>query len=70
MRDLIKYDWCISILAVSLSLFAPSAVHCRTALLLLCFLIVGIHASGISTGNLAFMRQLMHQSHLRKLSWL
>ena len=28
--------------------FAPSAVRCRTALLLLCFLIVGIHASGIS----------------------
>ena len=27
--------------------FAPSAVRCRTALLLLCFLIVGIHASGI-----------------------
>ena len=28
--------------------FAPSAVRCRTALLLLCFLIVGIHASRIS----------------------
>ena len=28
--------------------FAPSAVGCRTALLLLCFLIVGIYASGIS----------------------
>ena len=28
--------------------FAPSAVRCRTALLLLCFLIVGIHDSEIS----------------------
>ena len=28
--------------------FAPLAVRCRTALLLLSFLIVGIHASGIS----------------------
>ena len=28
--------------------FAPSAVRCHTALLLLCFLIVGIRASGIS----------------------
>ena len=28
--------------------FAPSAVRCRTAFLLLCLLIVGIHASGIS----------------------
>ena len=28
--------------------FAPSTVRCRTSLLLLCFLIVGIHASGIS----------------------
>ena len=26
----------------------PSAVRYRTALLLLCFLIVGVHASGIS----------------------
>ena len=26
----------------------PSAVRCRTVLLLLCFLIVGVHASGIS----------------------
>ena len=28
--------------------FAPSAVRCRTALLMLCLLIVGIHVSGIS----------------------
>ena len=26
----------------------PSAVRCRTVILFLCFLIVGIHASGIS----------------------
>ena len=39
-------DRCISILADPG--FAPSAVRCCTALLLLCFLIVGIHASGIS----------------------
>ena len=58
MHDLIKQlgcdwlvfnssDWCISILGVSLSDLLPrwSAV----ARLLLCFLIVGIHASGIST---------------------
>ena len=37
--------------AIRSSLFrcaVPSAVRCRTVLLLLCFLIVGIHASGIS----------------------
>ena len=57
MRDLIKHDallwlvvfqqlrWRISILADQW--FAPSAVRFRTALLLLCFWIVGIHASGI-----------------------
>ena len=28
--------------------FAPSAIRCRTALLLFCLLVLGIHASGIS----------------------
>ena len=46
-------NWCISILAVHSVIcshsdlftqwFAPSAVRCHTALLLLCFLIVSIH---------------------------
>ena len=57
MRDLIKHD---ALLCFSTALigafrsllftqwFAPSAVRCRTALLLLCFLMVGIYASGIS----------------------
>ena len=51
-------NWCISILAVHSVIcshsdlftqwFAPSAVRCHTALLLLYFLMVSIHASGIS----------------------
>ena len=60
MRDLIKHDallWLVVFQQLWLvhfdpccftQWFAPSAVRCRTALLLLCFLIVGIHASGIS----------------------
>ena len=60
MRDLIKHDallWLVSFQQLWLvhfdprcftQWFAPSAVRCRTALMLLCFLIVGIHASGIS----------------------
>ena len=60
MRDLIKQDALLWLVVFSTALtgafrsllftqwFAPSAVRCRTVLLLLCFLIVGIHASGIS----------------------
>ena len=60
MRDLIKHDALLWLVVFSTALigafrsllftqwFTPSAVRCRTALLLLCFLIVGIHASGIS----------------------
>ena len=60
MRDLIKHDALLWLVVFSTALigafrsllftqwFAPSAVRCRTALLLLCSLIVGIHASGIS----------------------
>ena len=58
-RDLIKHDalqldvFSTALIGAFRSLlftqwFAPSAVRCRTALLLLCSLIVGIHASGIS----------------------
>ena len=59
MRDLIKHDalpWSVvfstALIGAFLSLlfaqcFAPSAVRCRTAPLLLCFLILSIHASGI-----------------------
>ena len=36
-------DWCIFKIC-----FPPSVVRCRTAVLLLCFLIVVIQASGIS----------------------
>ena len=60
MRDLIKHDallWLVVFQQLWLVHFdpccftqwyAPSAVRCRKALLFLCFLIVGIHASGIS----------------------
>ena len=60
MRDLIKQDPLLWLVVFSTALtgafrsllftqwFAPSAVRCRTVLLLLCFLIVGIHASRIS----------------------
>ena len=41
-------DWCISILPLFRRMVVPSAVRCCTVFLLLCFLIVGIHASGIS----------------------
>ena len=59
MRDLIKHDallWLVVFQQLWLvyfypycftQRFAPSAVRCRTALLLLYFLIVGIHAPGI-----------------------
>ena len=60
MRDVLKHD-ALLWLAVFRQLwlvhfdpccftqwFAPSPVRCRTALLFLCFLIVGIHVSGIS----------------------
>ena len=60
MRDLIKHDallWLVVFQQLWLvhfdpccftQWFAPSAVRCRTALLLLSFFIVGIHTSGIS----------------------
>ena len=60
MRDLLKQDVLLWLVVFTTALigafryllftqwFAPSAVRCRTALLLLRFLIVGIHASGIS----------------------
>ena len=60
MRDLIKHDallWLVVFQQLWLvhfdpccftQWFAPSAVRCHKALLLLCFLIVGINASGIS----------------------
>ena len=60
MRDLIKPDallWLVVFQQLWLvhfdpccftQWFSPSAVRCRMAFLLLCFLIVGIHASGIS----------------------
>ena len=59
MRDLIKHDallWLVVFQQLWLVHFDPCcslsgslAVRCRTALLLLCFLMVGIYASGIST---------------------
>ena len=60
MRDLVKHDALLWLVVFQqlwsvhfdpccfIQWFAPSAVRCHTALLLLCFLIVGIHASGIS----------------------
>ena len=59
MRDLLKHDALLWLVVFSTALigafrsllftqwFAPLAVRCHTALLLLCFLVVGIHTSGI-----------------------
>ena len=41
-------DWCISILAVSVLGFFYQVVRCLAGLQLLCFLVVGIYASGTS----------------------
>ena len=52
MRDLIKHDallWLVVFSTALIGAFRSSVVRCRTALLLLCFLIVGVHASGISS---------------------
>ena len=47
-----------------------SAVHCRTVLLLLCFLVVGIHAAGICIplSLLQYDRKTL-SSRLNKMAW-